>query len=134
MVLAVLRGRLSSASVKDVAVRCLLIDDSEDFLASAQRLLEAQGIAVVGCATSSAEALRLVADVELDIALVDVELGEEDGIALAEQLVDRAPAMRVVLISSHDVGELGELLTGSSVDGFLSKTELGAAALRRFVA
>ena len=134
VVLAVLRPLRPSATVgHTLAVRCLLIDDSEDFLASARRLLEAQGIAVAGCARSSAEALRLVDDLQPDIALVDVELGNDDGIALAAQLVERAPAVRVVLISSHDGAELRELLAGSPAAGFLPKTELGAAALRRFL-
>ena len=43
-----------------VSVRCLLIDDSREFLASAARLLESQGVEVVGCATSTREALELV--------------------------------------------------------------------------
>ena len=114
-------------------VRCLLIDDSEDFLASAQRLLAAQGVTVVASASSSAEALRLVDELHPDIALVDVELGDEDGIALAASLAEHAPGTRVVLISSHDVGELGELLAESPAAGFIPKTELGAAALRRFM-
>ncbi len=116
-----------------MALRCLLIDDSEDFLASAQRLLETQGVVVVGCARSSADAERLIAEFRPDIALVDVELGAEDGIELAARLVGHAPSTRVVLISSHDVSELGGLLAAGPAAGFIPKTELGAAALRRFV-
>ena len=113
-----------------MALRCLIIDDSEDFLASARRLLEAQGLEVVGSATSRAEAVRLVDELEPDIALVDVELGEEDGIALADDLVVRAPETGVVLISSHDRSELSELLSESRAAGFLPKTDLGVPALR----
>jgi two-component system, NarL family, nitrate/nitrite response regulator NarL len=116
-----------------VPIRCLIVDDSEDFLASARRLLSAQGISIVGSAHSSVEALRLVDELQPDITLVDVELGEEDGIALAATIVGQTPGARVVLISSHDVAELGELLADSPAAGFIPKTELGAAAVRRFV-
>jgi two-component system, NarL family, nitrate/nitrite response regulator NarL len=112
-----------------MSLRCLIIDDSEEFLASARRLLDTQGIRVVGCATSRAEALRLMEKLEPDVALVDVELGEEDGIALADDLVARAPGALIVLISSHDRAELNELLSGSRAAGFLPKTDLGAAAI-----
>jgi DNA-binding NarL/FixJ family response regulator len=116
-----------------VALRCLIIDDNQEFLASARRLLEAQGIQIVGCASSGEEAIRLVDVLAPDVALVDVELGEEDGIALADELVERAPGTEVVLISSHDRGELSELLAGSRAVGFLPKTDLGAAAIAGLV-
>jgi DNA-binding NarL/FixJ family response regulator len=119
---------------ESVALRCLIIDDSEEFLASARRLLEAQGADVVGCAGGGAEGKRLVDELEPDLALIDVELGPEDGIALAEELIDRAPKLRVVLISSHDFNDLNELLAGSRAAGFLPKTELGVPAIERLLA
>jgi two-component system, NarL family, nitrate/nitrite response regulator NarL len=115
--------------LKRVALRCLIIDDNQEFLASARRLLESQGIEIVGSASSAQEAIRLVDELEPDVALVDVELGDEDGIALADELVARAPETEVVLISSHDRSELSELLTSSRAAGFLPKTDLGAAAI-----
>jgi CheY-like chemotaxis protein len=52
-------------------LRYLLVDDNKDFLASAKRLLDSQGADVVGCATSSAEALRLTDELRPDVALVE---------------------------------------------------------------
>jgi CheY-like chemotaxis protein len=40
-------------------LRALLVDDNDEFLASAGRLLESQGIEVVGYAKNGSEALRL---------------------------------------------------------------------------
>ena len=116
-----------------VDVRCLLIDDSREFLASAARLLESQGIDVVGCATSADEALELVAALEPNVSLVDIELGDEDGIALAQQLEARAPSMRVVLISAYDPADVGELIVESRAAGFLPKSALGAEAIAAFL-
>ncbi len=115
-----------------VDVRCLLVDDSPQFLASAARLLESQGIDVVGCATSTGEALELVAALAPDLALVDIELGDEDGIALAQQFEARAPSMQVVLISAHDPADVGELVVESRAAGFLPKSALGAEAIAAF--
>jgi DNA-binding NarL/FixJ family response regulator len=111
-------------------LRSLIIDDSNAFLASARRLLESQGVEIVGTATSGAEALDLAAALSPDLALVDVELGEEDGFALAGELRSRAPEMRVVLISSYGRDEIQDLISKSAAVGFLPKSQLSGDAVR----
>ena len=103
-------------------LRCLIVDDSEEFLVSATRLLESQGIEVVGSATSAEEALELAESLEPDLALVDIELADEDGVALGNQLEKRVPSTRVVLIAD------------SRAVGFLSKSDLGATAIAGLLA
>ena len=107
-------------------LRCLIVDDSEEFLASAARLLESQGIEVVGVVTGSGDALRLARELEPDIVLVDVDLGEEDGIAVARELREYVP--RVILISAHSLDDL-ELLEDDADVAFLPKADLGARAI-----
>jgi DNA-binding NarL/FixJ family response regulator len=109
-----------------VTLRCLLVDDSEEFLASAARLLESQGIEIVGSATSGDEALRLAEQLEPDLALVDIELAGEDGIALTQEFEARAPATRVVLISAYEREDLRDLMADSRAVGFIPKSSLGA--------
>jgi len=116
-----------------VALRCLIVDDSEAFLASASALLSAQGLEVVGLASSRAEALRLAERLRPDVTLVDVELGVEDGLQLARELAGRVPSSRVVLISTHPQDELGEVIADSPASGFLGKTALSAAAIAELV-
>ena len=113
----------------DSGPRFLLVDDSEDFLAAATPLLESQGLEIAGSARTSAEALELAATLEPDIALVDIELADEDGVALAHELRARSPSIKVVLISSYDRDDLGDVIADSSAVGFLSKRSLGAAAI-----
>jgi two-component system nitrate/nitrite response regulator NarL len=112
-----------------VKLRCLLVDDSEEFLASATRLLESQGVEVVGHAANGAEALRLAVTLSPDLALIDIELGDEDGIALAQELAGRAPGTRVVLISAYERDDLSDLIPESSAIGFIPKRALGAEAI-----
>jgi two-component system, NarL family, nitrate/nitrite response regulator NarL len=108
----------------------LIVDDSDEFLASAARLLEAQGMSVVGRATSSDEALRRADEVVPDVVLVDVELGDEDGVELAQELEARLPSTRVILISAHEREELDLLANGVE---FLPKSSLGAAAIEKLI-
>jgi len=67
-------------------MRCLIVDDSADFVDAARGLLECEGITVVGSASTSAEALRSFEELRPDVTLVDINLGGESGFELAEQL------------------------------------------------
>jgi two-component system nitrate/nitrite response regulator NarL len=112
-----------------VNLSCLIVDDSEEFLASAASLLTLQGVSIVGQASSADEALRLAETLSPDVALVDVELGEEDGIELAQRLTSGDSSAIVILISLRDRNELAELMAGSGAAGFLRKDALDAQAV-----
>jgi DNA-binding NarL/FixJ family response regulator len=66
---------------------------------------------------------------EPNLALVDIELGEEDGIALTRELEARAPATQVVLISAYDRDDLMDVISDSSAAGYVAKDALGADAI-----
>jgi DNA-binding NarL/FixJ family response regulator len=121
------------ATLGCVALRCLIVDDSETFLASASRLLSAQGLEVVGRASSGAEAVRLAQELEPDVALVDVQLGGEDGLEVARLLAATTPSTGVILISSHSKDELAELIADNPAAGFLPKSALGAEAIGKLL-
>jgi DNA-binding NarL/FixJ family response regulator len=117
-----------------VGLRCLIVDDNEGFLASARRLLESQGLQVVGLASSGADAVRLAAELRPDVALVDIELGDESGTDVARMLASAQPGVRVILISTYPKDELAELIADSPGAGFLSKSKLGGPAIRALLA
>jgi DNA-binding NarL/FixJ family response regulator len=111
-----------------VALRCLIVDDHPNFCEAARDLLEGQGVTVVECATSSAEALRSVRELRPEVALVDIDLGADSGFDLARRLAEDVDgdAPRVILISTHDEREFVKLIESSPAVGFLAKTELSA--------
>ena len=80
------------------------------------------------------ERRRLARELQPDCVLVDIELGEEDGIELAHRLTERAPSTRIVLISAHEQDELEELMDGCPAVGFLPKEALGATAIAGLLA
>jgi DNA-binding NarL/FixJ family response regulator len=119
-----------------MSLRCLIVDDSEQFLRAASSSLGRNGIAVVGTATSSATALDQVAKLRPNVVLVDVGLGDESGFDLTMRLVDAFPylASRVVLISTRTEDDYGELVDASPAAGFIPKSELSPSAVRELVA
>jgi DNA-binding NarL/FixJ family response regulator len=107
------------------ALRCLLVDDSLEFIDAARSLLEREGLKVVGVASSGAEVLNSVEDLHPDVVLVDVDLGGESGFDLAEELNGRA----VILISTHAEQDLADMIAASPAAGFLAKSDLSADAI-----
>jgi DNA-binding NarL/FixJ family response regulator len=116
-----------------VALRCLIVDDNEAFLASASQLLEAQGLEIVGRASSGQEAFRLAEALRPDVALVDVQLGEEDGLEVTRELSAGGRPISVVLISTHSPEDVAELIADSTAIGFLPKSALNAGAIQALV-
>jgi DNA-binding NarL/FixJ family response regulator len=110
-------------------LRCLIVDDSPRYLEAARGLLERQGVDVVGRATTGAEAEALSGRLRPDVALVDIRLGEESGFDVADRLRDT----QVILISTRDADDLADLVEASRAVGFLSKSELSEAAIRRLL-
>ena len=70
-------------------LRCLIVDDNASFREEMRGLLAEQGLDVVGEAGSAAEAFRQIAELGPDVALIDIDLGEESGLELARRLRER---------------------------------------------
>jgi DNA-binding NarL/FixJ family response regulator len=118
-----------------MTLHCVIVDDSPAVLQAARKLLEGEGIAVAGVATTGAEAIPLVAELRPDVVLVDINLGPESGLELTRRLraVDDAGSP-CILISTRSEADYPELIADSPAIGFLAKAELSAAAIERLLA
>jgi CheY-like chemotaxis protein len=110
-------------------LRCLLVDDNEAFLETASRLLEREGLTVVGVASSISEALRQAGMLRPDLILVDIGLGNESGFTLARLLASDGQRADVILISTGAEADYAELIAESPAAGFLAKSELSASRI-----
>jgi DNA-binding NarL/FixJ family response regulator len=114
-----------------VPVRCVIVDDNSLFLEGAADLLTREGLDVVGVASDSAEAIRLVTELRPDVTLIDIDLGDEDGFELAQRLSDiSAASSKVILVSTHAEEDLAHLIAASPALGFIAKARLSAQAIR----
>ena len=111
-------------------MRCLVVDDYAPFLEAASSLLQLQGIAVVGVATTSAEALRRAEELRPEVVLVDINLGAESGFELAEQLHRDGRSAPVILMSTHAEQDFADMIAASPAVGFLCKSALSPGAIR----
>jgi DNA-binding NarL/FixJ family response regulator len=116
-------------------MRCLIVDDSPQYVEAARSVLERHGVTVVGVASTGAEALRYYGDLRPDVTLVDIDLGPESGFTIAEQLRQTSSEIPspVILISTHDEQDMAELIADSPAVGFVHKSALTAEAVRDLV-
>ena len=116
--------------LRPMAARCLIVDDNPQFLEVARQLLDREGIAVVGVASSGTEALELADELQPEVTLVDIDLGEESGFDIAERLAAATNGRsRVILISTYAETDFADLIAASPAVGFLSKSDLSASAI-----
>jgi DNA-binding NarL/FixJ family response regulator len=111
----------------------LIVDDHEAFRESASALLEAEGFTVVGEAGNGDAALGEAERLRPQIVLLDIQLPDIDGFAVAERLSAVPEPPRIVLISSRDAGSYGPRLDATPARGFITKRELSGAALSALV-
>jgi DNA-binding NarL/FixJ family response regulator len=117
-----------------MAVRCLIVDDDYGFLDVARDLLEREQINVVGVATNSAKAIRLMASAHPDVMLIDVNLGDESGFDLVDSItgVDASAQPLLILISTYTLDDYVDLPVPGAA-AFVRKSDLSGTAIRRIL-
>jgi CheY-like chemotaxis protein len=109
--------------------RVLIVDDDARFRTLARSLLGALGYAVVGEAADGAEALDAARRLRPDAALVDVQLPDTDGLALARRLADGHHGVRIVLTSTDPTLVGRAAFAASGALAFVPKDELAVTDL-----
>jgi DNA-binding NarL/FixJ family response regulator len=110
--------------------RVLVVDDHEPFRRLAGRLLEEIGREVVGEAGTGKEALSESRRLKPDLVLLDIQLPDIDGFAVATSLSSEPEPPAVLLVSSRDATDYGPLLYGCGALGFITKADLSADSLK----
>ena len=107
----------------------LIVDDNARFRVRARRWLESDGYTVVADAADGAAALEAVERYGPDVVLLDVQLPDMSGLAVAERVAAGPDPPAVVLTSTHDASDFGERVVRCGARGFLPKAELSGNAL-----
>jgi DNA-binding NarL/FixJ family response regulator len=113
-----------------VARTVLIVDDHPSFRATARAVLESEGFEVVGEAADGAGALVAAREQRPEVVLLDVQLPDLDGFEVTRRLRANGLAPDVVLVSSRDASDYGELIAESGARGFVPKADLSGAAVR----
>jgi DNA-binding NarL/FixJ family response regulator len=107
----------------------LMVDDHAGFRARARVLLEAEGFDVVGEASDGRSAIRAADRLRPDVAIVDIQLPDLDGFAVAHAIRSSGTARRIILISGRDREDFGDRMDTAEADGFIAKVDLSGARI-----
>ena len=117
-----------------MAITLLIVDDDARFRRFARQLLEGDGFTVVGEAPDGVGALSEVEALRPQVVLLDLQLPDVSGLEVARRITSGGgERAAVVLTSARDGATFGSLMSESGARGFVGKTELCGAALRRLV-
>jgi len=103
------------------AIRILVVDDHEVVRASIVSMFEADGIKVVGQATSATEAIRLHGDIRPDVTLLDTHLPDADGFATLNAIRSSDLSARVLMLSADTAEPKIALAQKAGASGYLTK-------------
>jgi DNA-binding NarL/FixJ family response regulator len=108
-------------------VRVVLVDDHAMFRTGVRAELaqSAETVEVVGEAADTAEAIRVISDLQPDVVLLDVHLPGGGGVEVLHQVHPKAPDVRFLALSVSDAAEdvIGTIRAGAR--GYVTKTITG---------
>jgi DNA-binding NarL/FixJ family response regulator len=108
-------------------VRILLVDDHQVVLEGLASMLasQSQRVVIAAATTEADEALRLAAERQPDVVLLDVRLRGASGLDLCQELVRRQPGLKVVFFTVYDDEQYLFQALRVGAAGFLLKTTTG---------
>ena len=108
-------------------VEVLIADDDGLFRSAVEAILAAEpAVRVVGGATDGEEAVRLVAELEPDVVLMDLSMPVLDGFLATEQIQERAPATRVLVLTGSPERTDIERAAAAGAAGYVTKDRIAS--------
>jgi DNA-binding NarL/FixJ family response regulator len=113
--------------VASQTARVLIVDDHSAVRSGIEALLAGEpDLEPVGTAGGAAEALELARQTRPDVAIVDFQLGDRDGLSLCRQLKELPDPVAVVLYSAYADGPLALAGVIAGADGVVHKAALAS--------
>ena len=105
-------------------IKVLIADDHTMVIDGLTMLLsEVENIQVVGKAANGLEALKILEEQEVDIAILDVEMPKLNGIETAEQISEKHPHIRVLILSMYNDQSFIKKLIEIGAYGYILKNK-----------
>ncbi|MBI1881803.1 MAG: response regulator transcription factor [Chloroflexi bacterium] len=115
-------------------ITMLLVDDNARYRSQLRRIVgKVCAQAMIYEAENIREAAQLAQQINPQLALVDVVLGDADGIHCARRIKTLSPLSRVVLISAYPDREFHRRGLEAGAIAFLDKKDLDATVLRQVI-
>ena len=121
------RGAVSTSAANGSGgktARILIVDDHPIVRQGLSQLIsQEQGLEVCGEAADASEALRMLAERQPDLVIVDISLSSGNGIELIKQIKSRDERVRMLVSSMHDESLFAERALRAGAMGYINKGE-----------
>ena len=108
----------------------IIIDDHPLFSRGLSQLIETQKTyKVTGIAKNKTETVSMITKNPPDLAIVDLNLGQEDGLELIKDILFNSPQTKVLVLSMHDERFYAERALKAGAKGYIMKQEAEANVL-----
>ena len=108
----------------------LLVDDHPILRRGLTALIESEpGFAVSGAAGTRVTALEAIAKSQPDLVIVDLALGDDDGLDLVKEIKARYPKVPSLVLSMHDEEVYAERALSAGALGYVAKQEVDETVL-----
>src|SRR6266404_4603022 len=111
-----------------MAIRVVLADDHVLVRQGLKSLLEREGFQVVGEASDGHEAIRRVASMHPDIAVMDISMPMLNGVDVARELKRSSPKTKSILLTQHKEDQYVFEALEAGVKGYVLKSQGAASA------
>jgi DNA-binding NarL/FixJ family response regulator len=113
---------LSNHEDSPIRKRILIVDDHYVMRTGLCELLSQRpGFSVAAAVPNAQQALEITRQEPFDLAIVDICLGEIDGIELTGRLKAEHPELVILILSMHDEALYGARAAGAGAAGFVAK-------------
>src|SRR5690348_15473649 len=107
-------------------IRVLLVDNNPAYLAAIARLLTLDPrVVIVGQALSTADPLRQVETNRPDLVVVDIAIGNDNGLEVTRRLKATRHPPKVVVTTLYDAPGYRAAAAAAAADAFISAPNLG---------
>lgn len=105
-------------------LKILIADDQQIFLDGLQAILaREQDIEVIGEACNGKQVLYLLQQQTVDIAVLDIDMPEMNGVELAEQMSVKYPGVKILVLTAHDRPQWIDQLMQFGIKGYILKSK-----------
>ena len=107
-------------------LKLMIVDDSKLIRRKIAREYDSSTFSLVGNAENGIEALSIFAKYRPEVVTMDLTMPNLDGIACIEQLIEKDPAIKILVVSALNDTETGIEAIEKGAMGFINKPFSGA--------
>lgn len=109
--------------MKFTDIKVVIADDHAFLLQGLSDHLTSMGIQVLGKAEDGTQALRLITDLDPDVAILDIEMPYLSGFSIAEICQKKGMKTRVVILSFHKESDFIKQAKRLGISGYILKED-----------